>query len=140
MDATAEYQPDFVLIDDDPHSARFLMRKLEAAARQSISWEYHEDAEAGRNALSARRAAGDHADLVIVDLKAHSQANEEFISAIVPAGSPVVTMIAGADDARRGALRRAGVAEVFDRPADIDAYTAEVSKLLAVAARFDRAG
>lgn len=143
MDVPAKRQPLLFLIDDDSHSARFLMRKLENACEQrgGLRCEWFGSADDGHKMMTAMpdNTPEERPDLVIVDLKSNSRANEDFISVIAPiaryAGITLVTMVTKADDKKRKALLRAGAAEVFERCADIEEFKAEVAEIIEFSVR-----
>lgn len=137
-----ENQPFVALIDDDQHSAHLLTRMLLAHGAPEIKW--YGDANAGRACLVA--ALGDFSanwpGLVIVDLKAHSNANLEFITSIQPLlqqkGVMIAAMVQAADLAQRSALQHAGASAVFVRHAELDAYRREAASIVSFWARGQR--
>ncbi len=140
-------QPMFYLIDDDQNSAAFLMRKLDSAeSRFGVQCQWFNSAESGHEMMMAISATSsqDRPDLVIVDLKSSSQANENFLVSVAEiarsAGVPLVTMVNSADTDKRAALRRAGADEIFKRPADVMEYRSEVERLIEFSAQSKRAG
>ncbi len=138
----AENQPFVALIDDDQHSAHLLTRMLLAHGSPDIKW--YGDANAGRSCLTTLLAdpATNWPSLVIVDLKAHSNANLEFIASIRPLlrqkGVPVAAMVQPGDLAQRNALQNAGAAAVFVRQAELDAYRREAASIVSFWARSQR--
>src|SRR5690606_4194967 len=71
-------------------------------------------------------ADGNTPDMIVVDLKTHSAANEDFIVRIAPhaksAGIPVTAVVAGLDAEKRERLLGAGAAAAFERHHDLAAY------------------
>lgn len=138
MDATAQRQPLFFLIDDDPHSARFLMRKLENACgeRAGIRCEWFGDMNTSQNMLAdlPSKAPEERPDLVIVDIKSHSQANEKFIAAISPAVKAanviLVAMTHKTDSKKQKLLLNAGAEKIFERHAKLEKFETEVTKII----------
>ena len=120
-------EPHLVLVDDDPHSARLLMRMLLAHGAPSIHWiEDPTDVEASIGAAKP--------SLLIVDLKSSSSANSDFVTALRsrPAGVDVTIAVMAATPAlpEREALLRAGADAVFVRHADIVAYRRESASII----------
>lgn len=138
----AESQPFVALIDDDQHSAHLLTRMLLAHGAPEIRW--YGEANAGRASLAAALADATISwpAMVIIDLKAHSNANLEFITSIQPLirqkGVLVVAMMHAADPAQRHALQQAGASAVFLRHAELDAYRREAASIVSFWARSQR--
>ena len=142
MNSVGENAPYMALVDNDPHSARLLTRMLLAHGSPAI--ECFGDAEEGRALLEAV-LADPHANwpsLLIVDLKAHSGANVEFVRSIRvlmrQKGIPVVVMAHTLDQASRETLHEAGAAAVFFRQAELDAYRREAASIVSFWARNQR--
>lgn len=80
--------------------------------------------------------------MVIVDLKAHSGANLEFVARnqalFRQKGVPLAVMTASADRAGRRHLQDAGAAAVFFRQADLVAYRHEAAAIVSFWARHQR--
>jgi DNA-binding response OmpR family regulator len=121
-----DYASFVALIDDDEHSAHLLTRTLVAHSAPGV--QCYGDASAALMRLkpvlsdpSASRPA-----LIIVDLKAHSNANLEFLAAngqlIRQHGVPLVVMSPLLEEQSRRALLDSGASAVFVRHADRDAY------------------
>ncbi|WP_332693887.1 hypothetical protein [Devosia sp.] len=142
MSENPENQPFVALVDDDQHSAHLLTRMLLAHGAPDIRW--YGDANAGRARLTSVLAdpATNWPGLVIVDLKAHSSANLEFVASIQPLmrqkGVLVVAMVQPADLAQRDGLQTAGAAAVFVRHAELDAYRREAANIVSFWARSQR--
>jgi DNA-binding response OmpR family regulator len=134
--------PFVALVDDDQHSAHLLTRMLLAHGAPNIQW--YGGASDGRlmlaNVLSNPDA--DWPGLLIVDLKAHSGANLEFIASIQSLarqkGVPVVVMAPPLDRQGRDALHEAGASAVFFRQAELDAYRREAAGIVSFWARNQR--
>jgi DNA-binding response OmpR family regulator len=137
-----ENLPFVALVDDDEHSARLLTRMLVAHGSPEVQW--YGDAHDGRLLLASVLAnpAADWPGLLIVDLKAHSGANVEFIASIQSLarqkGVPVVAMVAPLDREGRQALLEAGASAVFFRQAQLDAYRREAAGIVSFWARSQR--
>ena len=137
-----ENLPFVALVDDDQHSAHLLTRMLLAHGSPDIQW--YGGAADGRlmlgNVLSNPEA--NWPGLLIVDLKAHSNANLEFVASIQALarqkGVPVVVMAPPLDRAGREALHDAGASAVFFRHAELDAYRREAAGIVSFWARSQR--
>jgi DNA-binding response OmpR family regulator len=142
LNESAENRPFVALIDDDQHSAHLLTRMLLAHGAPDITW--YGDANAARTRLTSVLAdpATNWPGLIVVDLKAHSKANLEFIASIQPLmrqkGVLVVAMVQPADLAQRDALQTAGSAAVFVRHAEREAYRREAANIVSFWARSQR--
>ncbi|WP_224703274.1 response regulator [Devosia aquimaris] len=134
MNDDSSSAPQLALIDDDSFSAGLLMRTLEAQGGPEMQW--YGNAERGAALLSGVLGGAPRhwPSAVIVDLKAHSGANLEFITAIrrlvASKGISVLVMTAAADSAARAELIAAGAAAVFTRHADVAAYRDEAMAIL----------
>ena len=88
------------------------------------------------------RSAIEWPSLLIVDLKAHSGANLEFVSSIQALarqkGLAVVVMTSPLDRPDRDALQQAGASAVFFRHAELDAYRREAAGIVSFWARSQR--
>ena len=118
------------LIDDDGHSARLFKRML--AANDGPDVRHYGDDEEGLadlaivlNDPNTRRP-----QLLVVDLKGHSDANLEFIRLhrawLRQNGVEVLVMAPLADQARLKTYHEAGAAAVFYRQPTVDAYRQEM--------------
>lgn len=130
------------LVDDDPHSAQLLMRMLAAHGGPRIQW-FGDAADANVALVQVlSQPSANHPGLVIVDLKAHSEANAEFLRSIQPLphqrGVGVVVLIHPAEQAKREALEDSGAAAIFYRHAERDAYRREAASLVSFWARSQR--
>ncbi|GGA44899.1 response regulator [Pelagibacterium lentulum] len=134
MSNSAANLPTFVLVDDHVHSARLLRRTLhEAATPARLVW-IGPAKRAGKTVKALLFGAPERKpDMIIVDLKAHSAATEEFIASIRDiadeADVPVVAIAPSLDGELRNALISAGARAVFERLADSEAYRAEMAHL-----------
>lgn len=137
-----ENLPFLALVDDDPHSAQLLTRTLLSQGSPDI--RFYGDAEAGRLRLNGVLAgpAGDWPDLLIIDLKAHSRANLEFMATVQSLarqkGVPIVVMAASLDSSGQNALREAGASAIFFRHPERDAYRREAAGIISFWARRQR--
>lgn len=134
MSDLAPGKPLFVLVDDHIHSARLLSRTLrEGEAPAQLIWLG--DACRARRSLDSMLAHSNEStpDMIIVDLKAHSRASQEFIAAIAPRARaldiPVVAIALSLDAELRNSLIAAGACAVFERHHNLDAYRAEIAQL-----------
>lgn len=131
-----------VLVDDDVHSARLLVRTFSEREPNLPKWLG--DARRGLRVLT-RQFDEDRANwpnLIIVDLKVNSSATLDFIASIAPmanaCGSLVVAFSFTLDRPVRDALHAAGAAAVFERYGDLAAYRKEVSDIINFWARNQR--
>ena len=142
MNDYVENLPFVALVDDDQHSAHLLTRMLLAHGSPDIQW--YGGAIDGRLMLGDVLAnpAANWPSLLIVDLKAHSGANLEFVASIQSLtrqkGVPVVVMSPLLDRAGRETLHEAGAAAVFFRHAELDAYRREAAGIVSFWARNQR--
>ena len=134
--------PFLALVDDDEHSAHLLTRMLLAHGSPDI--QCYGGAAEGHAMFASVLAnpAANWPSLLIVDLKAHSNANVEFISSIQSLarqkGVPVVVMAPPLDRLGREALHDAGASAVFFRHAELDAYRREAAGIVSFWARSQR--
>ena len=134
--------PYLALVDDDQHSAHLLTRMLLAHGAPRV--QCYGCAADGRLVLADILAnpAANWPGLLIVDLKAHSGANLEFVSSIrslaSQTGVPVVVMAPPLDRQDREALYEAGASGVFFRHAERDAYRRETAGIVSFWARSQR--
>jgi DNA-binding response OmpR family regulator len=142
LTASSGDTPFIALIDDDLHSARLLIRVLREHGAPHVR---HLGGDvAGRAALQVHLSNFDITwpDLLIVDLKAHSQANADFILSVQPLvrqkGVPVVAMSQPLDSQGRERLLQAGAQAVFWREADLDAYRREAERIISFRAHNQR--
>ena len=130
------------LVDDDQHSAQLLTRMLLAHGAPSIQW--YGGASDGQTMLTAvlGDTSGRWPSLVIVDLKAHSAANLEFLRAtqslLRQKNVPVAVMVQSSAPDNRDTLLAAGATNVFIRHAELDAYRREAASLVSFWARSQR--
>ena len=142
MNKSVDNSPFVALIDDDQHSAHLLKRMLIAHGSPDVHW--YGDATDGMARLQSvlGNVAANWPGLLIVDLKAHSDANVEFVSAIQhlarQRGVPVVVMAPPLDRQDRQALEEAGASAVFFRQAELDAYRREAAGIVSFWARTQR--
>jgi CheY-like chemotaxis protein len=132
--------PLFLLIDDDEHSAYFF-NKTTRALDKDVGVEWIADC-AGAEAMVGGLAihpGRDRPDLIIVDLKANSQATANFIARIrKPAaalGVPIVAMAISLERTVRETMLQRGAAAVFERSPDLQTYRGEVQAIIDLAIR-----
>lgn len=137
-----ENLPFVALVDDDQHSAHLLTRMLLAHGSPDIQW--YGGAVDGKVALTdvLDNPANNWPSLLIVDLKAHSGANLEFIRSIQAMarqkGVPVAVMAPPLDRSGRDELHDAGASAVFFRHPELDAYRREAAEIVSFWARNQR--
>jgi len=132
-------QPAIVLVDDDFHSIRLLVRMLNAHGGPNV--EAMSDPDSALTALTARAVASSgEQPMVIVDLKASSAATARFIASLHAAapGLLVVAMSPSLDRISRDKLLDAGAAAVFGRHADLNLYRREAASIVAYWVRGQR--
>jgi len=133
--------PYIMLVDDDEHSAHLMIRMLTAHGAPAIEWQ-SSTAQALSRLRTVLASAHDLPGLVIVDIKAHSGANLEFVASIATAlrmaGVPMATMMPTFDGPTQAALRLAGVGGIFYRQADRDDYRREAASIVSFWARQQR--
>jgi CheY-like chemotaxis protein len=136
-------QPRAVLVDDDIHSARLLVRALGRLGGPTLTW--YGRAERGLRLLANdfAGAAPRPAAAIVVDLKGSSAATPTFIRHLrerLPAGVPIAAIAAERDTSVHSAILAAGATAIFVRGPDAAAYRREVAKLAAfLATRLGRA-
>ena len=142
MNLYAERAPFIALVDDDQHSAQLLTRMLLAHGAPAIQW--YGGASDGQTMLTAvlGDVSGRRPSLVIVDLKAHSASNLEFLRAtqslLRQTSIPVAVMVQSGESNHRDTLLAAGATAVFLRHAELDAYRREAAGLVSFWARSQR--
>lgn len=127
-------KPYVALVDDDIHSARLLTRMLTAHGSPEVRW--HDSATTGAAEI-AQALAEDSAtlpDLIVVDLKASSDATRDFIAGLRKLEGAekllVVAMSATLDKDIRDVIIDSGADAVFQRHPDIDPYRREVANIV----------
>lgn len=142
MNKSVDNSPFVALIDDDQHSAHLLTRMLIAHGSPDVHW--YGNAVDGMACLQSvlGDVSANWPGLIIVDLKAHSGANLEFVASIQhlarQKGVPVVVMAPPLDRQGRQALEDAGASAVFFRQAELDAYRREAAGIVSFWARTQR--
>jgi CheY-like chemotaxis protein len=121
-----------VLVDDDFHSARLLMRMLGAHGAPEIQWVSDPDEAAGMLAAHASPASILAPCMVIVDLKSSSTATAEFIARLhkLAPGLVVAAMSPSLERLARTALLEAGATAVFQRHGELDLYRREAASIV----------
>lgn len=142
MNVVTNEPPFIALIDDDGHSAHLLVRMLRAHGAPEIK---HFDTSSAGEAFLAETLADTNREwpgLVIVDLKAHSGANLEFVARnqalLRQKGVPLAVMTQTTDRAGRQTLQEAGASAVFFRQAELSAYRHEAAAMVSFWARNQR--
>jgi Response regulators consisting of a CheY-like receiver domain and a winged-helix DNA-binding domain len=142
LNAVTKDTPFIALIDDDGHSAHLLTRMLLAHGSPDV--RHFGTAAEGEDFLAdtLADAALEWPGMVVVDLKAHSGANLEFVARnqalLRQKGIPLAVMTQATDRARRQALHDAGASAVFFRQAELDAYRREAAAMVSFWARNQR--
>lgn len=140
MTAAYNGQPSIVLVDDDFHSARLMMRMLAAHDGPHVEWL--DDAGRALELLAEYDAAPPVSGkcMALVDLKSSSAASREFIAELrrLAPGVLVVAMAPTLDRDMRNALLDAGAAAVFERHAELNTYRREAAGIVAFWVRSQR--
>lgn len=132
MTIGSDRQPAIALVDDDFHSARLMMRMLAAHSGPQVEWLSEAgtalETLAGYDALPPINGKC----MVLVDLKASSNASRDFIIELLrrAPGLLVVAMAPTLDRETRNALLDAGAAAVFERHAELNAYRREAASIV----------
>ena len=126
MNDYVDYASFVALIDDDEHSAHLLTRTLVDKGAHGVQ-NYGDAAKALVRLQAVLNDKGaSWPGMIVVDLKAHSGANLEFLDKIrqltVRSNVPVVVLAPQPTEQCRLALLEAGADAVFTRHADRDAY------------------
>lgn len=142
MDALGTNQPFFVLVDDDSHSSRLMIRMLLAHGAPSVSWlagQQMAAAEIGR-LLDDDRAS--LPALVIVDLKSSSLETQHFIEKLRSLRDGRALLIAAIAPSLEREVRTrlidAGADAVFERQSDIDSFRREAAAIVSFWVRNQR--
>ena len=142
MNKSVDNSPFVALIDDDQHSAHLLTRMLIAHGSPDVHWFGSATDVMARLQSVLGNISANWPGLVIVDLKAHSGANLEFVVSIQhlarQKGVPVVVMSQMLARQDRQALEDAGASAVFFRQAELDAYRREAAGIVSFWARTQR--
>lgn len=132
-------QPFLVLVDDDSHSARLMIRMLLAHGAPTVSWIDRPEAAVDRLAACLAGAESRMPGLVIVDLKASSGDTSEFVARLraLPGGSRllVAAMAQSLERHVRDELLLAGADAVFQRHGQIESYRGEAASIVSFWAR-----
>jgi DNA-binding NtrC family response regulator len=133
-------QPAIVLVDDDFHSARLMMRMLAAHGGPHVEWMEDPDSAADALAALAITPPAGGQCMVVVDLKSSSTAGRDFIAQLrrVAPGLLLVAMAPTLDRDTRNSLRDAGAAAVFERHAELNAYRREAANIVGYWVRSQR--
>ena len=136
-------QPAIVLVDDDFHSARLMMRMLAAHDAPLVDWLGSDADQAipAIEALAARRPSTSQ-PMVVVDLKSSSTASRDFVERLLHAVPDllVVAMAPSLDRETRNTLIDAGAVAVFERHAELNAYRSEAANIVSYWVRSQRLG
>lgn len=134
MNAFGGGQPFMVLVDDDSHSARLMIRVLLAHGAPSVSWMDTGPVGAERIGALLEDARAALPGLVIVDLKASSSATHEFIEQLrgMRNGSAllIAAMAPSLEKEVRDRLLACGADAVFERHAEVDFYRREAAAIV----------
>jgi DNA-binding NarL/FixJ family response regulator len=134
MRQTAQQNWLAVLVDDDIHSARMLVRTFAEFEPGLPKWLG--GASRGQRLLQTRFKAerGNWPALVIVDLKSTSTSTANFIASIRPmaqaCGAIIVAIAPSIEKPVRDVLHAAGAAAVFQRWDELELYRQEVADII----------
>lgn len=130
------------LVDDDAHSARLITRLLVAHGSPEVHWLETAESAAAEISKALADPSAAMPELVVVDLKASSQATREFILALRKlegtADLIVVAMAPDLDKDIRDELIDAGADAVFQRHADLDTFRREIAGIVSFWVRNQR--
>ena len=119
------------LIDDDGHSAYLFMRIMAGLRGPAVRNYGDGEVGAANLGLVLSDAAAEWPELLVVDLKAHSDATLEFVRRhqawLRQKGVPVVVMVRPIGRVECDAYYEAGAAAVFFRQPEVDAYRRELA-------------
>ncbi|MGV8831056.1 MAG: hypothetical protein ACOH2N_03695 [Devosia sp.] len=126
MNECLDYASFVALVDDDEHSTHLLTRTLVDQGAHGVQAYGDADAALGRlKAVLGDRSAA-QPEMIIIDLKAHSGANLEFLCAIKELirhnHVPAVVMVQVPEEQGRRILLENGASAVFVRHRERDAY------------------
>ncbi len=140
MTSLSGRQPAIVLVDDDFHSTRLMLRMLAAHGGPHV--EAMSDAALAVQTLVGAAATPSPLGrcMVIVDLKSSSTATRDFVAQLrdKAASLLVVAMAPSLDRDSRNELLDAGAAAVFERHADLNLYRREAAAIVAFWVRSQR--
>ncbi len=142
LNFVADDEPFIAILDDDAHSAHLLTRMLLANGAPAV--RILGGPGAGEAALAAILAdvSAEWPALLVVDFKAHSGANLEFLhrshAFLRQKGVPIAVMVPPTDRLGRETLHDAGASAVFFRQAELDAYRREAAAIVDFWARYQR--
>lgn len=119
------------LIDDDGHSAYLFMRVMTGLYGPAVrNYGGDEDGIANLGQVLSD-ASAEWPELLVVDLKAHSEATLEFVRRhhawLRQTGVPVVVMVPPTGRVGCSVYYEAGAAAVFFRQPEVDAYRRELA-------------
>lgn len=136
----SDRQPAIALVDDDFHSARLMLRMLAAHDAPHVEWL--SDARKALETLAGYDALPPVTGrcMVLVDLKASSNASRDFIIELQQRAPNllVVAMAPSLDRETRNALLDAGAAAVFERHGELSAYRREAASIVGFWVRSQR--
>lgn len=142
MSPGSKQPPFIVLIDDDGHSAHLFMRMLAAADGPAVRYYGGEKEGVAGLAHILNDPRAQWPDLVVVDLKGHSEASLEFVrhhqAWLHQKGVALVVMVPPTDRAGRMIYHEAGANAVFFRQPELDAYRRELAGISEFWARTER--
>jgi DNA-binding response OmpR family regulator len=128
-----------MLVDDDAHSARLMIRMLLAHGAPSVRWLDQPQA-----ALAEFDTVADQAPelpgLIVVDIKSSSSATPDFVRELRRrwSGARIAAMSASLERTTREALIDAGADAVFERHAEAPAYRREIAAIVSFWVRTQR--
>ncbi|MGN6157515.1 MAG: hypothetical protein ACTHNL_05430 [Devosia sp.] len=133
-------QPAIVLVDDDFHSARLMLRMLAAHDAPLVDWLGGDPEKALESVLELTVQPLMTRLMVLVDLKSSSTASRDFIERLLHAAPDllVVAMAPSLDRDTRNRLLDAGAAAVFERHAELNSYRSEAANIVSFWVRAQR--
>lgn len=142
MNFSPNGQPFMVLVDDDSHSARLMIRMLLAHGSPSVTWIDNAEDALERLASNLGDSRVPLPGLVIVDLKSSSADTADFIVRLrtIARGANllVAAMASSLERGVREGLLRSGADAVFERHGSIESYRGEIASIVSFWARHRR--
>lgn len=137
----------FVLVDDDPHSAKFFRRRMAEVAQDKVNLnlDWFESPTRALSAIQNFKSDTQNPfsqgvpDMFVLDLKYSSSANLDFMESAMPslksANIPLVVFLPNNNELSRSTHMNAGAQDCFIRQSELPRYDAELTRILALTRR-----